>query len=108
MPVGNTPTRGNMAPRRKAPRRRTKKVFSINAIELGAALSLISSTDAAGAAGQMIRGNLKGGFDTITKNAKANRTRIMQTLAATAVAKVVAKGLSVGRLAKLGPVALRL
>ena len=97
-----------MAPRRKAPRRRTKKVFSINAIELGAALSLISSTDAAGAAGQMLRGNLKGGFDTIANNAKSNRTKIIQTLGATAVAKVLAKGFSVGRLAKLGPVALRL
>jgi hypothetical protein len=97
-----------MAPRRKAPRRRTKKVFSINAIELGAALSLINSTDAAGAAGQMIKGNLKGGFDTLTNNARANRNRIIQTLGATAVAKVIAKGFSVGRLAKLGPLALRL
>tara|TARA_Y100001938_G_scaffold91723_1_gene125718 strand:+ start:259 stop:552 length:294 start_codon:yes stop_codon:yes gene_type:complete len=96
-----------MAVKRKAPRRRQAKVFSLNLLETGAALSLINQTDAAGAAGQMLRGNLKGGFDTITNNAKQNRTRILQTIAATAAAKVVSKGFRIGRIAKLGPLALR-
>lgn len=97
-----------MAPRRKSPRRRASKVFSINAIELGTALSLIKSTDAAGAAQQMIGGNVKGGFQTLSNNAMANKTKITAALAAGAVAKVLAKGFRVGRLAKLGPLALRL
>ena len=97
-----------MAPRRrKAPRRRQARVFSVNAIELGAALSLINSTDAAGAAGQMLRGNLKGGFDTLANNTKQNRTKILQTVGATAAAKVLAKGFRLGRIAKLGPLAVR-
>ena len=96
-----------MAPRRKAPRRRQARVFSINPIELGAAVGLINQTDAAGAAGQMLRGNLKGGFDTLANNTKLNRTKILQTLGATAVAKILSKGLKVGRLAKLGPIAVR-
>ena len=96
-----------MAARRKVSRRKAPRVFSINAIELGAAFSLINSTDAAGAAGQMLRGNLKGGFDTLANNTKLNRTKILQTLGATAVAKILSKGLKVGRLAKLGPIAVR-
>jgi len=97
-----------MAARRKAPRRKSSKVFSINAIELGTALSLIQSTDAAGAAQQMIGGNVKGGFQTLTNNATANKSKITAALAAGAVAKILAKGFRVGRLAKLGPLALRL
>ena len=97
-----------MAPRRKAPRRRQARVFSVNAIELGAALSLINQTDAAGAAQQMISGNLKGGFKTLSSNVQANKTKIVQTLGATAVAKVLSKGFRLGRIAKLGPLAVRL
>ena len=97
-----------MAARRKAPRRRQARVFSINAIELGAAVGLINQTDAAGAAQQMLGGNVKGGFKTLSNNIQANKTKIAGTLAATAVAKILAKGFRVGRLAKLGPLAVRL
>ena len=96
-----------MAVKKKAPRRRQKRVFPVNAIQLGAALSLINSTDAAGAAQQMLSGNLKGGLKTLTSNVQSNRTKILQTIGATAAAKVLAKGFRLGRIAKLGPLAVR-
>ena len=56
----------------------------------------------------MLGGNVKGGFKTLSNNIQANKTKIAGTLAATAVAKILAKGFRVGRLAKLGPLAVRL
>ena len=95
------------ARRNNKPRKRQARVFSVNAIELGAALSLINSTDAAGAAQQMASGNIKGGFKTLQNNIQSNKTKIVQTLGATALAKVLAKGFRLGRIAKLGPLAVR-
>ena len=96
-----------MAPRKAPRRKRSARVFSVNAIELGAALSLINQTDAAGAAQQMLSGNIKGGFKTLSNNVEANKTKILQTVGATAAAKVLAKGFRLGRIAKLGPLAVR-
>ena len=95
------------ARRNNKPRKRQARVFSVNAIELGAALSLINSTDAAGAAQQMLSGNIKGGLKTLSSNVQANRTKILQTVGATAAAKILAKGFRLGRIAKLGPLAVR-
>ena len=95
------------ARRNNKPRKRQARVFSVNAIELGAALSLINQTDAAGAAQQMLSGNIEGGFKTLSNNVQANKTKILQTVGATAAAKVLAKGFRLGRIAKLGPLAVR-
>lgn len=97
-------------PRRKKRSRRRSKVFHINAIETGAALSLIQSTNAAAAVQTALSGgpgSLTAGFDTITAAAAANKSRIIGTLAATAVAKMLTKGFR-PRLAKLGPIAIGL
>ena len=97
-------------PRRKKRSRRRSKVFHINAIETGAALSLIQSTNAAAAVQTALSGgpgSLTAGFDTITNAAAANKSRIIGTLAATAVAKMLTKGFR-PRLAKLGPIAIGL
>ena len=96
-----------MAPRRKAPRRRNAKVFSISAIEGGAALSLLSSTNAGNAVQQALKGDIAGGINTLSNSIQSNKSRIMGTIAATAAAKVLAKSFRIGRIAKLGPVAVR-
>jgi len=97
-----------MAPRRKAPRRRAKKSFSINAIEAGAALSLAQSANVASAVDSALQGNLKGSLDAIQTGVMTNKQKILGTMAAAAVGKMLAKSFSVGQVAKLGPVRVRL
>ena len=96
-----------MAPRRKAPKRRAKKSFSINAIEAGVALSLMQSANVASAVHSAFTGNLKGSLSAIESGVQSNKTKILGTLASGAVAKMLAKSFSVGQVAKLGPVKVR-
>jgi len=93
--------------RRKKNSRRRSKVFHVNAIETGAALSLIASTNAAAAVSQALGGNLPEAFGTINSAVAANKPKIIGTLAATAVAKMLTRGFR-PRLAKLGPIAIGL
>jgi len=93
--------------RRKNRSRRRSKVFHVNAIETGAALSLIASTNAAAAVSQALAGNVTGAFGTINSAVSANKPKIIGTLAATAVAKMLTRGFR-PRLAKLGPIAIGL
>ena len=98
-----------MARRKKRSRRRSK-VFHINAIETGAALSLIQSTNAAAAVQLALAGgpgSLTAGFDTISNAVATNKSKIIGTMAATAVAKMLTKGFR-PRLAKLGPISIGL
>ena len=92
-----------MARRRKS-RKRAKKSFSISAVETGVALSLIRSTDAAGAIQQALAGNVKGALGTLSSNVQTNKSAIVATLGAGFVAKTLAKGFGRATLAKLGPV----
>ena len=59
--------------RRKKNSRRRSKVFHINAIETGAALSLISQTDAAAAVQTALTGNITGAFNTINAAVATNK-----------------------------------
>lgn len=95
-----------MARKRKASRRRSKQ-FSIGVIETGTALSLIAATDASGAVSQALAGDVKGGIATLQGNIETNKTKIIGTLGAAAIAKMITAGRR-PVLAKLGPVALRL
>ena len=97
-----------MAPRRKSPRRRAQRTFTISAIEGGAALSLMQSTGAAEAIQQALKGDIVAGVNTLSTNIKARKSIILGTLGAAAVGKFAAKSFSVGRLAKLGPIAVKL
>jgi hypothetical protein len=97
-----------MAARRKVRRTRKSKVFTISAIEGGAALSLIKKTDAGTAVQQMLKGDYKEGIETLSKKIQDNKSAILGTLGAAAIGKFAAKSFSVGRLAKLGPVAVKL
>jgi hypothetical protein len=96
-----------MAPRRKAPRRRAKKSFSISAIEAGTALSLAQSSGAASAIQTALSGNLSGALTSLESSVMSNKNKIIGTLGAAFVAKALSKGFSTGTLAKLGPVRIR-
>ena len=74
-----------MAPRRKVRRSRPRKTFTISA-----------------------NGNIKGAVNTLQSNIMSNKTKILGTLGAAAIGKFAAKSFSVGRLAKLGPIAVKL
>jgi len=93
--------------RRKATRRRTSKVFSISAIEGGAALSLMQSSNAGQAVQQALKGDIAAGINTLSNSIQSNKTKIMGTIAAAAAGKALAKSFRIGRIAKLGPVAVR-
>jgi len=93
--------------RRKKNSRRRSKVFHINAIETGAALSLIQSSNAAVAVQEALAGNLTGAFGTLNTAIAANKPLIIGTLAATAVAKMLTRGFR-PRLAKIGPIVVGL
>ena len=97
-----------MAPRRKFRRSRPRKTFTISAIEGGAAISLLGSTGAASAAQEALNGNIKGAVNTLQSNIMSNKSKILGTLGAAAIGKFAAKSFSVGRLAKLGPIAVKL
>jgi len=97
-----------MAARRKVRRSKPRKTFTISAIEGGAALSLIQTTGAAAAAQQMLKGDIAAGVETLSRNIQSQKSKILGTLGAAAVGKFAAKSFSVGRLAKLGPIAVKL
>jgi hypothetical protein len=96
-----------VARRRKSPRRRAKKTFSISAIEAGTAISLAQSTGAATAVQTALAGNLSGALTGLEATVMQNKTKIIGTLGAAFVAKALTKGFSSGRLAKLGPIVVK-
>jgi DNA polymerase III delta subunit len=96
-----------MAPRRKAPRRRAKKTFTVSAIEAGTALSLAQSTGASAAVDSMLKGDFKGALNSLESNVMSNKQKIVGTLGAAFVAKALTKGFSSGTLAKLGPIRVK-
>jgi len=93
--------------RKRNSRRKAPKVFSISAVETGVALSLLQSTGAASAVQMGLQGNIAGGLKLIETNVLANKTKIIGVLAAGTIAKMLTRGFSTGRLAKLGPIAVR-
>jgi len=97
-----------MAPRRKAPRRRAKRSFNVSAIEAGTALSLAQKTGFANALQTALNGNIAGAVNQMTTDIMNNKSQIIGTLGAAAVAKVASKGFASGTLAKLGPIRVKL
>lgn len=97
-----------MAPRRKAPRRRAKRSFNVSAIEAGTALSLAQKTGFANAVQTALNGNIAGAVNQMTTDIMNNKSQIIGTLGAAAIAKVASKGFASGTLAKLGPIRVKL
>ena len=97
-----------MAARRKAPRRRARRSVNISAIEAGTALSLAQSTGFATSVQQALGGDLSGAINNMSTTVLNNKSKIIGTLGAAAVAKFASKGFASGTLAKLGPLRVKL
>ena len=91
--------------RRRSVRR--KKSFTISAIETGAALSLASSAGVDTAIKSALAGNLSGALSTIQSSVNLNKNKIIGTLGAAYIGKMLAKSFGNGQLAKLGPVRIK-
>ena len=108
MPVGNTPTRTNMVARRKAPRRRGKKTFSVNLIETGAGLAFLDAANAGAAAQSMVKGDIAGGLKTLSSAFKSNKDQMIRIGAGALAAKLVVGSLGGSKiLGAIGPLKLR-
>jgi hypothetical protein len=97
-----------MAARRKAPRRRARRSFNVSAIEAGTALSLAQNTGFAESLQMALDGKIADGVNNMSRTVLANKSKIIGTLGAAAVAKVASKGFASGTLAKLGPIRVKL
>ena len=97
-----------MAARRKAPRRKAKRSFSVNLLETGAGLAFLDAANAGTAAQSFLKGDLKGGIDTLSSAFKSNKNEMVKIGAATIAAKVVLSSLGGSKvLGAIGPLKLR-
>jgi len=97
-----------MAARRKAPRRRARRSFNVNLLETGAGLAFLDAADAGPAAQSFLKGDLKGGLDTLSNAFKSNKSEMVRIGAATIAAKVVLSSLGGSKvLGAIGPLKLR-
>ncbi len=97
-----------MAARKKAPRRRAKRSFSVNLLETGAGLAFLDAANAGTAAQSFLKGDLKGGIDTLSSAFKSNKNEMVKIGAATIAAKVVLSSLGGSKvLGAIGPLKLR-
>ncbi len=97
-----------MARRRAAPRRRARKSFNISAIEAGTALSLAQSTGFATSVQQALNGDITGAINGMSSTILTNKSKIIGTIGAAAVAKMATKGFGSLQVAKLGPVKVKI
>jgi len=97
-----------MVARRKAPRRRGKKTFSVNLIETGAGLAFLDAANAGQAAQSLLKGDIAGGLKTLGDAFKTNRDTMIRVGAGALAAKLVVGSLGGSKiLGKIGPLALR-
>ena len=97
-----------MAARRKTPRRKAKRTFSVNLLETGAGLAFLDAANAGTAAQSFLKGDLKGGIDTLSSAFKSNKNEMVKIGAATIAAKVVLSSLGGSKvLGAIGPLKLR-
>ena len=97
-----------MAPRRKAPRRRAKKSFNVNLIETGAGLALLDAADAGQASQSFLKGDIKGGLNTLSNAFKPNKDQMVRIGAGALAAKIVVSSLGGSKiLGAIGPLKLR-
>ena len=97
-----------MAVRRKKATRRRKRSFSVNVLDLGAGLAFADAANAGTAAQSFLKGDLKGGLDTLSKAFKSNKNEMVRIGAATIAAKTVLSSLGGSKvLGAIGPLKLR-
>ena len=92
--------------RKRSPRR--KRSFSVNLLETGAGLAFLDAANAGTAAQSFIKGDLKGGLDTLSNAFKTNKQDMIKIGAGTLAAKLVLGSLGGSKvLGRIGPLALR-
>ena len=95
---------------RRGPKRtaRRKRSFSINLLETGAGLAFLDAANAGTAAQSFIKGDLKGGLDTLSNAFKTNKQDMIKIGAGTLAAKLVLNSLGGSKvLGAVGPLKLR-
>ena len=92
--------------RRKRTYRR-KKSFTISSIETGAALRLASSAGVDTALKTALAGNLPLALSTIQSSVASNKNKIIGTIGAAYVGKMLAKPFGNAQVAKLGPIRIK-
>jgi hypothetical protein len=103
---GETPI---MAVRRKARRTsRRRKSFSVNLIETGAGLAFLDASNAGTAAQSFLKGDIKGGLNTLSSAFKSNKDQMVRIAAGSLAAKLVVSSLGGSKiLGAIGPLKLR-
>ena len=98
-----------MVRRRARARRKPSRQFGINVIETGAALALLTQTNAGSAAKSFLAGDLNTGLTTLSKAAQSNKQAITKVLVGAFLAKAAVRSFSRGSpvLASLGPIKVR-
>ena len=97
-----------MARRKATTRRKAKRSFSINLLETGAGLAFLDAANAGTAAQSFLKGDLKGGLDTLGQAFKSNKNEMVRIGAATIAAKTVLSSLGGSKvLGAIGPLKLR-
>ena len=87
---------------------RRKRTFSINLLETGAGLAFLDAANAGTAAQSFIKGDLKGGLDTLSNAFKTNKQDMVKIGAGTLAAKLVLNSLGGSKvLGAIGPLKLR-
>jgi len=99
-----------MAVRRKTRRtsRRRKSSFSVNLIETGAGLAFLDASNAGTAAQSFLKGDIKGGLNTLSSAFKSNKDQMVRIGAGALAAKLVVSSLGGSKiLGAIGPLKLR-
>jgi len=97
-----------MVARRKAPRKRSKRTFSVNLIETGAGLAFLDAANAGTAAQSMMKGDIAGGLKTLSSAFKSNKDAMIRIGAGALAAKLVVGSLGGSKiLGAIGPLKLR-
>ena len=87
---------------------RRKRTFSINLLETGAGLAFLDAANAGTAAQSFIKGDLKGGLDTLSNAFKTNKQDMIKIGAGTLAAKLILGSLGGSKvLGAIGPLKLR-
>ena len=98
-----------MAVRRgKRRQARRKRSFNVNLLELGAGLAFADAANAGTAAQSMLKGDIQGGLNVLSRSFKDNKQDFIKIGAGTLAAKVVLGALGGSKvLGAIGPLKLR-
>ena len=87
---------------------RRRKSFSVNLIETGAGLAFLDAANAGQASQSFLKGDIKGGIDTLSNAFKTNKDQMGRIGAGALAAKLVVSSLGGSKiLGAIGPLKLR-